>query len=180
LSKFITTAGALPDFSPALGHTYIPPTTASRLKPTESQLGQTSKENTPLPDSLQSKKSITSSNSSTYLSSRLLEHTLDITLKYGDEYMDENPITGHPGEFHLSSTGRKEAGKLAVPAAGAKGPLSTATKAALAPPALKTDIPPTRKGSKSKESPKTPGGGPPKPKRRKSKALVSAGGAGST
>jgi mediator of RNA polymerase II transcription subunit 6 len=110
-----------------------------------------------------------------------LEETLNITLKYGDEYMDENPITGHPGEFHLSSTGRKEAGKLAVPAAGAKGPLSTATKATPAPPTLKTDIPPARKGSKSKESPKTPGaGGPPKPKRRKSKALVSAGGVSPT
>ncbi|PMD43001.1 mediator of RNA polymeras-like protein II transcription subunit 6 [Hyaloscypha variabilis F] len=177
LNKFISTAAALPDFSPALGHTYIPPTTTSRLKSAESQLGQTSKENTPLPDSLQSKKSITTSNNSTYLSSRLLEHTLDITLKYGDEYMDENPITGQPGEFHLSSTGRKEAGKLAVPAAGAKGPLSLASKATPTPPALKTDIPPARKGSKSKESPKTPGtGGPPKPKRRKSKALVSGGG----
>jgi mediator of RNA polymerase II transcription subunit 6 len=95
--------------------------------------------------------------------------------------MDENPIAGQPGEFHLSSTGRKETGKLAVPAAGAKGPLSTATKVAPVPPTLKTDIPPARKGSKSKESPKTPGtGGPLKPKRRKSKALVSAGGASPT
>jgi mediator of RNA polymerase II transcription subunit 6 len=95
--------------------------------------------------------------------------------------MDENPITGQPGEFHLSSTGRKEAGKLAVPGGGAKGPLSTAPKSAPARPALKTDIPLARKGSKSKESPKTPGsGGPPKPKRRKSKALVSAGGVSPT
>ena len=117
----------------------MPPPTANRLKSTESQLGQASKEATPLPESLQSKKSPTSTNSSTFLSSRLLEETLNITLKYGDEYMDENPITGQPGEFHLSSTGRKEAGKLAVPATGGKGPLSTATKAPSAPSLKTTD-----------------------------------------
>lgn len=175
LNKFISSAAALPDFSPALGHTYIPPPSASRLKSTESQLAQASKENTPLPDSLQSKKPVTSSNSSTFLSSRLLEETLNISMKYGDEYMDENPITGQPGEFHFSSTGRKEKDKLIVPATGVKGPLQTSAKATPAPPALKTDILPARKGSKSKESPTKPGG-PPKPKRRKSKALMSASG----
>ncbi len=181
LNKFLSSAAALPDFSPALGHTYMPPPSANRLKPTESQLGQASKEATPLPEPLQSKKSPTSTNSSTFFSSRLLEETLNITLKYGDEYMDENPITGQPGEFHLSSTGRKEAGKLAVPTTGGKGPLSTAAKAPSAPPSLKTDIPPARKGSKSKESPKSANAsGPPKPKRRKSKALLSAGGASPT
>jgi mediator of RNA polymerase II transcription subunit 6 len=158
----------------------MPPPTANRLKSTESQLGQASKEATPLPESLQSRKSPTTTNGSTFLSSRLLEETLNITLKYGDEYMDENPITGQPGEFHLSSTGRKEAGKLAVPATSGKGPLSTATKAPSAP-SLKTDIPPARKGSKSKESPKSANAsGPPKPKRRKSKVPLSAGGASPT
>jgi len=175
LNKFMSLATALPDFSPSLGYTYLPPPSANQLKSAESQLGQASKENTPLPDSLQSKKPVTSSNSSTYLSSRLLEETLNISMKYGDEYMDENPITGQPGEFHFSSTGRKEKDKLIVPATGVKGPLQTAAKVAPAPPALKTDIPPSRKGSKSKESPRTPGGAP-KPKRRKSKASVSAGG----
>lgn len=29
--------------------------------------------------------------------------------RFGGEYIDENPITGRPGEFHLSSTGRKPA-----------------------------------------------------------------------
>ena len=167
-------AAVLPDFSPALGHTYFPPSATNR-KTTESQLGQASKEATPLPDSLQSKKPLTSSNSSTYFSSRLLEQTINISLKYGEEYMDEIPITGTPGEFHLSSTGRK-ADKLMVPTTATKGPLQTAANAAPTPPILKTDIPPARKGSKSKESPKTPGReGPPKPKRRKSKALVSGG-----
>lgn len=84
--------------------------------------------------------------------------------------MDENPITGQPGDFHLSTTGRKDKDKLLVPAP-VKGPLSTPGKstATPTPPSLKTDIPSARKVSKGEKSPKTPGGGPPKPKRRKSK-----------
>jgi len=175
LNKFISSAAALPDFSPALGHTYMPPVTSNRLKSSESQsqLNQTSKENTPLPDSLQSKKSLPSANSnnSTYIDNRLLEDSLNIMSNYGDEYMDENPITGAPGEFHLSSTGRTVKDKLMVPKIG-KSPLQTSNKSAPQPPTLKTDILP-RKGSKSDKSPKTPG--IPKPKRRKSKVAASGG-----
>lgn len=32
-----------------------------------------------------------------------------IHARFGGEYIDENPITGRPGEFHLSSSGRKPA-----------------------------------------------------------------------
>jgi mediator of RNA polymerase II transcription subunit 6 len=145
----------------------MPPSSGSR-KTNESQLGQTSKENTPLPDSLQSAKKIsTQSNGSSYLTSRVLEDALNITLKYGDEYMDEIPITGQPGEFHLTSTGRKDASKLMVPATGKI--LQMPGKSTPAPPPLKTDIPPERKGSRSEKTPKMPG--MPKLKRRKSKAV---------
>lgn len=174
MNKFISTASSLPDFSPAHGHTYVPPT-ANKPKGTEIQT-QASKENTPLPDSIQGVKKVLTSNNSKYLSSRLLEESLQISLRYGDEYMDETPITGQPGDFHLSSAGRKGKENLIVPAP-IKGPLTVPTKAVATPtpPALKTDIPPTRKGSKSEKSPRTPGGGPPKPKRRKSKILASGG-----
>lgn len=86
--------------------------------------------------------------------------------------MDEIPITGQPGDFHLKSTGRKDASKLMVPSTGKI--LQMPGKATPVPTTLKTDIPPERKGSRSEKSPKTPG--MPKPKRRKSKAL----GAGNT
>ena len=154
------------------------PPASNRLKATESQLSQGSKEATPLPDSLQtSKKALSSAdiNASNYLDVRLLEESLMITEKYGDEYMDENPITGQPGDFHLSTTGRKDKDKLMVPAARA-APVSTANAKPSAPPTpLKTDIPPARKGSKS---PRTPG--MPKPKRRKSSKVQSAGGTSPT
>lgn len=38
---------------------------------------------------------------------RAAEEAFMIHMRYGGDYIDENPITGRPGEFHLSSTGRK-------------------------------------------------------------------------
>jgi len=175
-------AAPLPDFSPALGHRYLPPP-SNRLKGTESQFSQGSKEPTPLPGASQTaladnKKAPapTNANASNYLESRLLDESVNITLKYGEEYMDENPITGQPGEFHLSTTGRKEKDKLMVPVP-VKGPAATPISklsAAPTPTPLKTDIPPARKGSKAEKSPRTPG--MPKPKRRKSSKVASSGG----
>jgi mediator of RNA polymerase II transcription subunit 6 len=108
-----------------------------------------------------------------------------MTLRYGEEYMDENPITGHPGDFHLSTTGRK-GNTLKIPPgpAASKGltPYSqakTATETPTPEAAKAADvIPPVRKGSRGDKSPKTPG--MPKPKRRKSKGLNSAGGVSPT
>lgn len=177
MSKFVSTAAALPDFSPSLGHTYMPPPSANRSKASDSQLSQASKENTPLPDTLGgSKKVLVSSDSSNFLSSRLLEESLQISLKYGDEYMDENPITGQPGDFHLSTTGRKDKEKLAVPPS-IKGPLTSpaTTSTVPVPHPIKTDITPTRKGGKGDKSPKTPGSGIPKLKRKKTKTPGGSG-----
>ena len=148
MNKFISTASSLPEFSPAVGHTYILPT-ANRSKGTESYLSQLSKENTPLPEALLgAKKALTRSGSSNHLGSRLLQESLQLSLQYGDEYMDETPITGQPGDFHLSTMARKDKDKLIV-SAPVKGPLSAPTKPA-APPALKTDIPPARQGKAAK------------------------------
>lgn len=172
LNKFISAAAALPEFSPALGHVYTQPPTGNRLKNGESQLSQGSKENTPLPESLQGPKKPLSSAPTTgteYLDNRLLEETINISLKYGDEYMDEIPITGAPGEFHLSSTGRKDKDKLMVPVITNRPTPVQSKPATPAPPPLKTEIPPEGKNSKAEKSPKTPG--MPKPKRRKSKGL---------
>ena len=169
MNKFLSTASALPDFSPSLGHTYVPPPSSNRLKAIESQPAHASKETTPVPEALSSKKAPPTSNTSSYLDTRLLEESLNIVMKYGDEYMDENPITGQPGDFHLSTTGRDK-DKLPVPLS--KGPVSVGGKPG-SMPKLDTDIAPARKGSKGEKSPKTPGGGIPKPKRRKSKALSS-------
>ncbi|KAI0470883.1 MED6 mediator sub complex component-domain-containing protein [Xylariaceae sp. FL0804] len=44
---------------------------------------------------------------------RLAEQSFVVHMQHGGDYMDENPITGRPGEFHLSSTGRRD--KLQIP-----------------------------------------------------------------
>lgn len=178
LNKFFSTAASLPTFTPALGTTYLPPPTTRPNVAAQSQLDQLSKENTPLPETFQNpkKQPLPSTNNSTYLSTRLLEETLAINLKYGDEYMDENPITGEPGAFHLSATGRveKDKDKLMVPVAG-KASASTSKAATPVPPPLKTDLETLSKKAKGEKTPtKSPGGG--KLKRRKSKGIKSAGG----
>lgn len=111
---------------------------------------------------------------STYMDARLLEESFQLSMRYGDEYMDENPITGHPGAFNLTSTGRKSKDILAGPAQ--KAGLHDPTKIVASGLDEKaSDIPPTRKGSKmSDKASKTPG--LPKPKRKKSKVLSSSGG----
>lgn len=92
---------------------------------------------------------------------RLVIEGFRIHERYGGEYMDQNPITGRPGEFHLSSTGRKE--NLAV---SKPGPSALKGEAL---PALNTKIAdnPLAKSGKETKSPKTPNIA--KPKRRKSK-----------
>jgi len=90
--------------------------------------------------------------------SRLAEESFAIHMRYGGEYMDENPITGKPGDFHLSSTGRKD--KAAMPQPGPSSILPN-TKA---PPGSN----PLARDEKSDKGAKV-GTMPAKPKRRKSK-----------
>ncbi|PHH77105.1 hypothetical protein CDD80_929 [Ophiocordyceps camponoti-rufipedis] len=89
---------------------------------------------------------------------RTAEESLFAHMRHGGEYIDENPITGRPGEFHLSSTGRK-----AVPPSKLG---SGSTMGAMNGPTLdtKTD---DKKDAKAVKSPKSPN--MTKPKRRKSK-----------
>jgi len=92
--------------------------------------------------------------------------------------MDENPITGAPGEFHLSSTGRKVAEKLLVPPTASTTAAKGVLGAGKQPTPLNTkDLPAQKKGDKAGKSPRTPGSG--KVKRRKSK-VAGAGGVSPT
>jgi mediator of RNA polymerase II transcription subunit 6 len=109
-----------------------------------------------MPDAVVKAGGVTQKSTNTALD-RLAEESFAISMKYGNEYSDENPITGRPGEFHLSSTGRKE--KVTAPQP-TKGPLTA--------PTVNTKVPAdTKKDAKSDKTPKTPT--MPKPKRRKSK-----------
>lgn len=128
--------------------------------------GLESKEATPLPDGVRKAAGSSSHKelSSTEVDSRLAEESLALHFKYGDEFMDENPITGQPGNFHLSSTGRKD--KLAAPLGNKQGPLSL-KDATL--PTLNTRVAAENPLARNGKETKSPRSATPKLKRRKSK-----------
>ncbi|KAJ9139371.1 Mediator of RNA polymerase II transcription subunit 6 [Pleurostoma richardsiae] len=153
IGKLFDSASSIQKWTPARGHVYQTPA-APRTNAIESRAA------TPIPESV-GKPAVQKSGRAAP-DSRLAEESFAIHLKYGGDYMDENPITGKPGEFHFASTGRKD--RLAVPQAGQAGALLPAlnTKATENPLAKdgKTDKTPTKAGL------------PAKPKRRKSKGTT--------
>jgi len=165
----MSVASTLPSFSPALGNIYIPPTT-SRPKASETQHTQASRESSVVPGGLSDPKKA-SSNSVAY-DNALLNDSLHKSLYFDDEYMDDLPITGEPGNFHLATKSRvdkekeKERRTLLTQAPIAKGPLAASAKPA-APPTIKTDVQTLKKGDKGKTP--TSAGWPSKPKRKKTK-----------
>lgn len=103
-------------FSPATGHSYLPPsyelrkaTLASRA---DSRLGspslnatQTTDVDVTLPSQSQSQSQPTdSSTQTTTFSDALFLDSLNLTNAYYHEYMDENPLQGEPGSFVFTNT----------------------------------------------------------------------------
>ena len=119
----------------------------------------------------------------------MLAYSYDLSDRYANEYMDENPIVGEPGSFKLSkshntsfatstqtskpSSQVQESSKLS----SQSSEVATPAKSAVPTPQLKTeDLPaPVRKGTKgSEKTPLTPGTKE-KKSRRKSKAAGDKG-----
>lgn len=100
-------ASPLPIFTPSYGHTYMPPgpKAADAPQAAASQQTQQSKESTPMPESHATvKASLPTANvkDTSYQDTRNLMEALNLLSRYGDEYMDETPLTGEPGSFILS------------------------------------------------------------------------------
>jgi mediator of RNA polymerase II transcription subunit 6 len=183
----LSTAAPLPVFAPSFGHTYIPPV----QRPTQSDhtgLFQQSKETTPVPGSQadvsqKGAKSLPDVQAPDLQDTRILLEAINMSLRYGKEYMNEMPLVGEPGNFRLSKT--KDA--LAPPSANKPAqPASQQPPATLKgspvpsppppPPSIQTDVPPagSKKSAKGAEkSPTTPASAQ-KAKRRKSKSAISA------
>ncbi|GAB7350284.1 hypothetical protein MBLNU459_g0925t1 [Dothideomycetes sp. NU459] len=122
LEKFNTLANSLPLFTPALGYTYYPPAPSKPTVASQASLAQSSRESsiTPAAQTLtaaaaasQNSTSFDSTANSTNgtltqapdpLSSFALYESFNMMIRYGDEYMDENPLRGEPGNFTFSST----------------------------------------------------------------------------
>ena len=153
IAELLPAAESIRKWRPSLGHVYQLPSNqpATRTK------AQESKETTPMPTTAEGPAVAPTQKHDELALQRLAEESFLIHMKYGGEYIDENPITGRPGEFHLSSSGRK-----AVP------PPQLAKDAGIGPvsgPTINTKVEDKKDGKE-----KTPKSATmPKPKRRKSK-----------
>jgi mediator of RNA polymerase II transcription subunit 6 len=139
------------------------------------------------PDASQkSIKTVLDAQAPDFQDTRTLLESINMSLRYGKEYMNEVPLVGEPGNFRLSKA--KEA--VAPPSAGASQVTHSASQPASAkkaspapsppppPPPIQTDVSAvaSKKSAKGTEkSPTTPASGQ-KAKRRKSKPAISATG----
>ncbi|KIH95057.1 Mediator of RNA polymerase II transcription subunit 6 [Sporothrix brasiliensis 5110] len=100
------------------------------------------------------------------LDPRLAEESYAIHMMYGGEYMDEQPISGRPGDFHIALAG---GGRSAVGgAAGAARGKATADAADANKDGTGSGKATPKDGKEAKKS----GATTPKPKRRKSKGAA--------
>ncbi|KAK9440199.1 Mediator of RNA polymerase II transcription subunit 6 [Metarhizium brunneum] len=148
ISKALPAAESVRKWRPATGHVYQLPTNQAaggRAK------GQDSKEDTPLPDTAAKPAAAAQKNDEVPME-RAAEEAFMAHMRHGGEYIDENAITGRPGEFHLSSTGRK----VVVPLPK-KGPDGVGAMNGPAPISTKVDAKKEGKSGRTPKSASTPG-----------------------
>lgn len=143
------------------------------------QMSQQSKENTPMPDAGPSSSAETKSASKTglaisntgsnYQDTRSLAESFNLFTRYGDEFMDENPLVGEPGSFILSRAGG-ETERAAAKAAPKTAPGVTVSNTPSGPPG-RVSTPQVRVDTPGKASDKSspPSSGENKVKRKKSR-----------
>jgi mediator of RNA polymerase II transcription subunit 6 len=194
LSTYYRTASTLPIYSIAKGYSYINPNLQPKSKSKSGiSSNRTSRAASPT-------GSVTSLSSSKPRDGEAknddfeIGRSFQLTLNYADEYMDENPLIGEPGNFKLSSTSRnirekelkeKERERLAaerekkveVVKEESQKP-STVSSPAPAPAPVKTTAI-ERKGTLGKGKSPTSAGSEGGKKRRKSKAPITPGVVGS-
>jgi mediator of RNA polymerase II transcription subunit 6 len=185
----LSTAAPLPVFAPSYGHTYSPPV-QKPSQPNHIGLSQQSRETTPMPGSQpdvsqKGAKTLSDSRAPDLQETRTLIDAINMSLRYGKEYMNEMPLVGEPGNFRLSKTKdalaprSASASKTAQPSSQQASPTkgTPAPSPPPPPPPIQTDIPSvvSRKSAKGTDkSPTTPVSSQ-KAKRRKSKPAINVG-----
>lgn len=167
IAKALPAAEAARKWRPSVGHSYKPPPQAQGTAATSGAAararGNELKEGTPAPGAVNRTSATASAppNLEELSLERSAEASFWVHMKHGGEYLDENPITGRPGEFHLSSTGRKPV--MAPQADKAAAPTGISAMTGPARPSGKADEKKDGKAEKPARS------AMPKPKRKKSK-----------
>lgn len=185
LTKFLNTASTLPNFSPSRGYTYMSPAPTSLASAPSTQLTQQSKEISPVPDTQSQAKSTKSQptskalSASDYQAARMMAESFALSVRYGNEYMDENPLVGEPGSFILSKS-HEQAQTQSQSQSQPRTPKASVPTT----PRPKITVPPTtakKAGKGGEKSPTTPGAKDRSAKRRKSKGVGMTGaGVGTT
>jgi len=191
LNQLFTTASGLPKFAPALGYRYFAPTVKVTPNTSDSQsIQQPTREATPSivsasqPEAHKPTAPTLAQAQSQPEDVQTLFESFGQFVKYRDEYMDENPLVGEPGAFVFSSSkqhlqaqqqqaaAKVQASKLQIKLQEAATPQPSVP----ATPRPQNEVLPGKKSGKGSERI----GGPPKPKRKKSKALTSPSSPSST
>ncbi|KAF2660188.1 hypothetical protein K491DRAFT_649748 [Lophiostoma macrostomum CBS 122681] len=133
LQSVFQTSQSLSHWSPSTGHTYLPPSLLSKPSCTaplpSSRAGSRAGSIVPgSPTHSQSHSQQTTShptlapeNQTTSFSDDFFLQSLQLTNRYGHEFMDENPLQGEPGAFVFASTNQQvEARNKAQAAAAAQ------------------------------------------------------------
>ncbi|OJJ38499.1 hypothetical protein ASPWEDRAFT_36143 [Aspergillus wentii DTO 134E9] len=160
LTSLLKTASTLPTFTPSYGHTYMPPT-SKQADSSQSgiQESQQSKESTPMPDADSQTKnqaplvgSQANNTGSVLQDTRTLAESFGLLTRYGEEYMDDNPLVGEPGSFILSKSGDKDRTAAAKQPPGAS--TAVAVPAKVGTPQVRVETP--GKASEKGSAPPTP------------------------
>ena len=185
LTKLLSAASTLPTFTPATGHTYLSQQAKNATPSTSIHATLASKENTPMPEgtpmpatqdtaSTKGHASPKAASDTDYQGLQLQNESFSLLMRYGNEYMDENPIVGEPGNFKLAKSTNPALAAFSAMNRTSFDSVKAPTAVQTVPtPQLKTDdLPaPAKRPSKGGEkSPTTPGGVKEKKARRKSKA----------
>ncbi|KAF2274213.1 uncharacterized protein EI97DRAFT_435316 [Westerdykella ornata] len=132
MDEFLETSSALDHWSPSTGHTYLPPSYKSKTDGGLAQISSRAGSVVPGGDTDASQPAAASAQQSqmTEFSDAFFLQSLNLTNRYRNEYMDENPLQGEPGAFVFASTNKQvEARNKAQAAAAAQTSAATGTTA---------------------------------------------------
>lgn len=166
-------------FTPATGHTYMPPHIESAK---QTAPGSFSRAGSVVPSEADASQSASTQPAAetemTEFSDDFFLQSLLLTSRYGNEYADENPLQGEPGSFVFTNTSQAvEARNKAQAAAQAAGSATTAPPKPAEVESTMPSVAPTPKPApaeaRSRKGSVTSLPKMPKEKRRKSKGLTS-------
>jgi mediator of RNA polymerase II transcription subunit 6 len=139
-------------WSPASGHSYFPASyEVPKAAATASRIGSPTLAPTDpdQPEDAATAQAADPAEATTDFSDALFMQSLMLTNRYGDEYMDENPLKGEPGNFVFANTKNAvdERNKAQEQTAQAASSQPTALKLDTRPPSVAPSVVATPKGA---------------------------------